>query len=250
MTNAEGVQRPLGMSFDGIKGDVKMLARWISLGACAGGLAGFLVGGVGGRLAMLLLRFTTDAPIAGIESDDGFTMGRFDGSSTFSLLIVCTILGSLGGLVVVFGRPFFPRRWVMAGWPLAAGAIVGAIIVKSDGVDFTLLEPKPLAILMFVAIPALGALLITWLIEQWQSWWWKNWKLTLLAAAPGLPALIFFPVGIMVSVVAAAWLVTLRIDGMRKVGTFQPIRVLALLVFGLLTGLGLLALGNDINEIL
>jgi hypothetical protein len=227
-----------------------MLIRWISLGACAGSLGGLLVGGVGGRLAMLLLRFTTDTSIKGIESDDGFLMGQFDASSTVSLLIVCTILGSVGGLIVVFGRPFFPRRYVFVGWPLAAGAIVGSIIIKSDGVDFTLLEPRLLAILMFIAIPALGALLITWLIEVWEPWWWSNWKRTLVAAVPGLPALVFFPLGIMAAIVGLGWFVALRLRGVRELPTWQPIRVLALAVFGLLTGLGLLSLGNDVREIL
>lgn len=251
---------PEGESFSGLGGqdlavapfkdDLTMLTRWISLGACAGGLGGFLVGGIGGRLAMLLLRFTTEDSIKGIESDDGFTMGRFDGGSTFTLLMVCTVLGIVGGLVVVFGRPFFPKRYVLIGWPLAAGAIVGSIMVKSDGVDFTVLEPKLLAILMFIAIPALGALLITWLIERWQVWWWTDWKRTLVAAIPGLPGLIFFPVGIMVAIVALAWFAALRVPGIRNLPTLQPIRILALAVFGLLTGLGLLALGNDVREIL
>jgi hypothetical protein len=199
---------------------------------------------------MMLLRFTTESPIKGIESDDGFLMGRFDASSTLSLLAVCTVLGSLGGLIVVVGRPFFPRRYTFIGWPLAAAAIVGSIIIRSDGVDFTLLEPKLLAILMFIAIPAAGALLITWLIEQWEPWWSRNWKRTVVAALPGLPALIFFPLGIMVAVVALGWFVALRIEGMRQLPRFQPIRVLALAVFGLLTGLGLLALGNDVRDIL
>ncbi len=230
--------------------DLKMLGRWITLGISAGGLGGLLVGGIGGRLAMLLLRFTTEDSIKGIESDDGFLMGRFTFGDTFGLLLTCTLLGIVGGLVVVFGRPFFPKRYVLIGWPLAAGAIVGSIIVKSDGVDFTLLEPKLLAILMFIAIPALGALLIVWLIERWQAWWWTDWKRTLVAAIPGLPALIFFPLGIMAALVGLGWFAALRVPGVRKLPALLPIRILALAVFGSLTGLGLLALGNDVLEIL
>ena len=139
MTSVESDLEPIGFGFAGSKDDAKMLARFISLGACAGGLGGLLVGGVGGRLAMLLLRFTTDTSIKGIESDDGFTMGQFTVGNSLSLLAVCTVLGSVGGLVVVLGRPFFPRRYTWFGWPLAAAAIVGSIIIKSDGVDFTLL---------------------------------------------------------------------------------------------------------------
>lgn len=250
MTSLASDLGPIGFSSAGSKRDLKMLARFVSLGACAGGLGGLLVGGVGGRLAMLLLRLTTERSIQGIESDDGFLMGRFTVGNSFSLLIVCTVLGSIGGLVVVFGRPFFPGRYVLVGWPLAAAAIVGSIILRSDGVDFTILEPKLLAVLMFVAIPALGALLITWLIEIWEPWWWSNWKRTLLAAVPGLPALIFFPLAIIAAIVALVWFVVLRFDRASSLPTFRPIRLAALAVFGLLTCLGLLALGNDVREIL
>ncbi|MGK2966512.1 MAG: hypothetical protein ACSLFM_13045 [Tepidiformaceae bacterium] len=250
MTTLEGDRRAVWFSADGSRRDLRMLARYVTLGACAGGLGGLLVGGVGGRLAMLLLRFTTEPSIAGIESDDGFTMGQFTLGSSFSLLMVCTVLGSMGGLVVVLGRPFFPARYVLIGWPLAAAAIVGSIIIKGDGVDFTVLEPKLLAIVMFIAIPALGALLITWLIRTWEPWWWSDWKRTVPAAIPGLPALIFFPFAIGVAIVALAWLVALRLNGVRSLPTFQPVRIAALVVFGLLTGLGLVGLVNDVREIL
>lgn len=250
MTNLSITHTPPASGPTGVGADLKMLARVISLGACAGGLAGFLVGGVGGRLAMLLLRFTSDDAIRGLESDDGFIMGRFTLSGTFSLLIVTTVLGSIGGLIVVAGRPFFPSGLVLVGWALAAGAIVGSIIVRSDGVDFTLLEPRALAIAMFVGIPAAGAALITWLSVRWQSWWWSDRKRTLVAAVPGVPALVFFPLGIAVAIVAMVWLAALRIEGVRTLGTHMPIRILALTVFGLLTGLGTVALARDIGDIL
>lgn len=232
------------------KDDLKSLARWISLGAAAGGLGGLLVGGIGGRLAMLLLRFTSPDFIRGMESDDGFTMGRFTFSNTLSLLLVTTVLGSIGGLIVVLGRPFLPARYTLFGWPLAAGGIVGATIISDDGVDFNLLEPALLAVVMFIAIPALGALLIAWLIEEWHSWWWANWKRTLVAAIPGLPALVFFPLGILVAVVATGWFVVLRIDSARSLPRLLPVRVLAIVVFFALTGLGLLSLAGDITEVL
>jgi len=230
--------------------DAKMLARSVSLGACAGGIAGLLIGGVGGRLAMLLLRFTTETPIKGIESDDGFTMGQFTIGSTLSLLMVCAVLGSIGGLIVIVGRPFFSRRFALVGWPLAAGAIVGSTIIKSDGVDFTLLEPKALAVAMFIAIPAAGAFVITWLIYRWEAWWWADRKRTIFAATGGLPALVFFPLGVVATAVALIWLVALRFGELRRLNSWQPVRVLALLVFAALTALGLMSLGGDISDVL
>jgi len=250
VTNIAIRQEPAISEPPGIGADLKMLARWISLGACTGGLAGLLVGGVGGRLAMLLLRFTSDDSIRGLESDDGFIMGRFTLGGTLSLLVVTTVLGSVGGLIVAAGRPFFPARFVMIGWALAAGAIVGSIIVRSDGVDFTLLDPKVMAIAMFVGIPAAGACLIAWLISRWESWWWADRKRTMVAAVPGLPALIFFPLDIAVAAVAITWLAALRIEGVRSLGVRLPVRVLALALFALLTGSGAVALARDVNGIL
>ena len=250
MTTAAGIATRQTPHQASAVADMRELARLVTLGACAGGLGGFLVGGVGGRLAMLLLRFTTEPSIKGVESDDGFVMGRFTAVDTFSLLMLCTILGSIGGLIVVFGRPFFPRAFAYIGWPIAAGAIVGATIIKSDGVDFTLLDPKPLAIAMFVAIPAAGALLITWLIETWEPWWWKRWRWTLVCAVAGLPSLAFFPLGVVAVLVAAGWFLAMRVERLRGLPQVLPVRGLAVGVFGVLTVMGLFALTEDISEIL
>lgn len=38
--------------------EVSSIVWWVLVGAAAGAIAGFLVGGIGGRLAMLLLRLT------------------------------------------------------------------------------------------------------------------------------------------------------------------------------------------------
>ena len=67
---------------------------------------------------------------------------------------------------------------------------------------------------------------------------------------PGLPAVVILPVGVATIVVALVWFVALRIDGIRSVLRGLPVRIVAFAVFGLLTGLGLLALGNDVREIL
>ena len=56
--------------------------------------AGFLVGGVGGRLAMFILRLTSDDSVRGIESDDGFTIGQISAQSFF-LIAATTLLGTL-----------------------------------------------------------------------------------------------------------------------------------------------------------
>lgn len=98
------------------RADLVTVVYWISLGAAAGGAGGALVGGVGGRLAMFLLRLTSDSAVRGLESDDGFVIGRFDLVSTLSLLVLTTVLGASVGLIVVAGRPFFPRKGMPFAW--------------------------------------------------------------------------------------------------------------------------------------
>jgi len=44
--------------------------------ALAGGIAGFVWGGVGGRVAMRIVFLTSDDTVRGVISDDGFEIGR------------------------------------------------------------------------------------------------------------------------------------------------------------------------------
>lgn len=140
------------------------------LSACvvAGALVGLVVGGIGGRLAMLLLARLN--PIAtGVQSDDGFRMGQFTASGTFSLLTVGLFLGLFGGIVyaAVRGLMIGPRWFEIASLSIGSAVVVGAIIVHVDGVDFTLLDPPLLAIALFVAIPGAYAAALTAVAERW-----------------------------------------------------------------------------------
>ena len=57
--------------------DTREVARLVLTGTAAGALAGAVVGGLGGRLVMLVLRLTSDPIVLGTTSDDGFEIGRF-----------------------------------------------------------------------------------------------------------------------------------------------------------------------------
>lgn len=230
--------------------DLKTVAYWISLGAAAGGLGGLLAGGVGGRVAMFVLRLTSDESVRGIQSDDDFTIGRFDLVSTLSLLAVTTLLGIVVGLVVVAGRPFFPKRGMPFAWALAGGFAGGGILVQQDGVDFTLLEPHWLAVAMFVAIPAVGAGLIAWLTEIYPRFWWRRRKLTALAALAAIPMFIFFPMAIIAAFAGGIWFLAMQWPRARCVPGWLPARIAAIAVFGLVVTLGLLDLVRDARAII
>jgi len=235
----------------GLQGkDLKTVAYWASLGAAAGGLGGLLVGGAGGRVAMFVLRLTSDDSVRGIQSDDGFTIGRFDLLATMSLLFVTTLMGAIVGLIVVAGRPFFPRRGMPLAWGLAGAITGGAILINKDGVDFTLLEPHLLAVALFIAIPAIGAGLIAWLTEVYPRFWWRRPRLTALAAVAILPLVVIFPVAIFALVVGGIWWLAMRSSLIRGMPEWKAARATAVIVFSLVVAFGLYDLAKDVRAIL
>lgn len=136
-------------------GAVERLGRHILAGGIAGGAAGFLWGGVGGRIAMRLVFLSSDPRVAGLQSDDGFTIGVIS-SSTMFLLIVTTIVGAVLGTAAAVLRSALRTgtRTAAIGFGLAAGSFVGGLIVHADGIDFRLLDPLFLTVGLFILIPA------------------------------------------------------------------------------------------------
>jgi hypothetical protein len=133
--------------------DLLAVARPLSAAVGAGALAGFVIGGVGGRIAMFVLRLTSDPGVRGLESDDGFTIGIVSSASLF-LLGATTVLGLFGGVAYLLTRAWLPPRtrpWVFGA---LCGLVGGALVIRPGGIDFTRLSPLWLAVSMFVALPA------------------------------------------------------------------------------------------------
>jgi hypothetical protein len=143
-------------------------SRSLAAISVAGALAGVLVGGVGGRLAMMLLA-RLNPRATGVTSDDGFIIGRFTVTNTLSLLAVGFGLGLFGAALyaVLRGLMIGPRWFQVLSISGGPAVVVGEMLVHTDGVDFTLLEPAGLAIALFVLIPGAYAVLLTLLAERW-----------------------------------------------------------------------------------
>ena len=220
----------------------------VLLGAAAGAWAGLLVGGVGGRLAMFVLRVTSPDYVRGVKSDDDFEIGRFSFDTVF-LLGLTTIAGALVGVGFVAIRRALPVGWRVWSWTLVGATVGGSLILHADGVDFNLLEPGWLAVAMFVAIPAAGAALMAIWVERWDRWWLTDRRRTIATA---LPTVLLVPLivpvlvaaGAVVLVAVAAQSGTVR-AAVRVAG--PPIGRLALVVVAALSSW---ALFNDITEIL
>jgi hypothetical protein len=150
------------------RASVELAVRRLAAITVAGAVLGVLVGGVGGRLAMMLLA-ALNPRAAGVTSDDGFTIGQLTVGGTAQLLGTAWQLGLVGAFVYALLRGLMigPRWFRVLSISVGSGVVVGALIVHTDGVDFTLLQPVSLTVGIFVAIPVVYAALLTLLAEHW-----------------------------------------------------------------------------------
>jgi hypothetical protein len=149
-----------------VRDDAAAVAWWVLVGAASGAIAGGLVGGVGGRLAMLLLRLTSPDVVTGMVSDDGFEIGVVS-LDTVQLVLAMAMLGAINGVLYAAVRGALPRRLRLPLWSVFAAVLGGASIVHDDGVDFTFVEPAALAIALFVLLPGAAAAVVVLLVERW-----------------------------------------------------------------------------------
>lgn len=174
------------------------------------GLSVGIVGiGLGSRLAMFLLRLTSPNSVVGVESDDAFVIGRFTLAGTYNLVTIGAAVGFIGAIAYVavaawLVGPVWFRRLTVG---VAGGAVGGAILVHSDGIDFHVLEPLSFAVALFVGLPALVAVLLATVADavaapgSWtaQSRWRWVVPLVLIALAP-LSLLVVVPLAVVVAV--------------------------------------------------
>ena len=190
-----------------VRRDAAAVGWWVLVGAASGAIAGALVGGVGGRLAMLLLRLTSPDDVIGMTSDDGFEIGvlSFD---TAQLVLAMAMLGGINGVLYAALRGAIPQQLRLPLWSVFAAALGGASIVHDDGVDFAFLEPAALAIALFVVLPGAAAALVVLLVERWMRVEpWSDRRLSIGLCSGAVAGT--FAVGFAL-IVAAAALVTRR----------------------------------------
>lgn len=231
----------------GWSADALFVLSWALVGAGCGALAGGLIGGIGGRLAMFVLRHTSSDLLDGALTDDGFEIGVVT-TDTLGLVAVATVLGAAGGVAYVMFRTFASSRWRVSAWGLACGTVGGSTIIRTEGIDFVLLDPLWLAVTMFVAIPVAGGAWTAHLVES-VARSPRRWnRVAALGVLPLLPLLVFsfaFAVPLLVVVLLAARRAPLRAGASRWWGRAAALSVYAVVV--LVTGL---QLWDDVTTVL
>lgn len=196
----------------GWRGATEQAARRLAAITAVGGLLGLLVGGVGGRLAMMLLA-RLNPSVTGVTSDDGFRIGQLTPADTINLLLIGAGLGVAGAGVyaVVRGLRVGPYWFQVLSISVGPAVVIGAAIVHTDGVDFRLLGPSWLTIGLFVVLPGVYAALLTLFAEpllEADSWFAHA---PILFAA--VPLVLWIPLAPLLGILVLLWALY---EGMRR----------------------------------
>ena len=160
-----------------------MRVRSVVISLLSGAIAGFVIGGIGGRVAMRIV----------VDSTSRFPELTFD---TLNVLLVGTILGTVGGLIFVVVKKFLPRSTFAQGLALA-GAVFGIASVPFflrpiDPGNELALNPtlgRILFSILFVAygfaVPAMARFLDR-IVPAEEEYRTRMTIATLLLGAPGL----------------------------------------------------------------
>lgn len=216
-------------------------------------LVGIVVVGLGSRLAMFLLRVTSSDDVLGVTSDDGFTIGQVTLGGTYNLVIVGAAAGFIGAVAYVAVAPWLigPTWFRRVTVGLTAGALGGAALIHSDGIDFNVLEPLWFAVVLFIALPlATGVALaaVADAVADPDSWTARGrWRWA-------LPLVLLAVVPVTLAVIAPLALVVAALLALRRV-LLAPLRGSRAATLGVRSAffvipvLSFLALGEDLAEL-
>lgn len=174
------------------------LVRRIFIAGLSGMISGFLVVGLGGRLAMRLTSLI-DRSAHGARTEAGFTVGEVTLAGSLEFVI---FVGIFGGLAVTAVWPVVDR-WIPASGrgrlgmaALSAGAIGGRLAIDGRNFDFLILDPGWLMAAIFVVLAALVgvvAVAVTRALETRLSrgaHWARAWPALIVLGV--FPAAIWF----------------------------------------------------------
>ena len=138
------------------------LTREIARGGIAGILAGLLVAGVGGRIAMRVSAII-DPSARGFRTEGGATVGEVTLAGTLELVIFAGLFGGIFLAVIwVIVRPWLPNHGVARH---GAAGIVGVAMLARGAVegrnrDFFILDPPVAQAAIFIMLAAVAGLVV------------------------------------------------------------------------------------------
>jgi len=146
-----------------------MATAWARTGALpagivAGGLFGAALGGVGGRIVMRLI-FLIDSSTDGAKTDFG-TVGEITVGGSFTLLVLSTVTGVIGGVVYVLIRRWLPWSGVARGAFFGLFMMFGPGVIFVGEVDLQIFEPALPIFALFVVLIVLYGVGVALVVER------------------------------------------------------------------------------------
>jgi hypothetical protein len=144
------------------------LARHLGLATLSGAVAGILVGGVLGRIAMRISGFAAGPALAGVSTANGERVGEITfGGSLAVLIFVGLPFGVVGGILYAIAEPWLRRARPWHGLAYGAGLLLatGFLVLDPSNFDFTRFGPPLLNVAMFAALFVLFGVTIAWLFD-------------------------------------------------------------------------------------
>ncbi len=144
---------------------VALIRRTFALGL-AGVLAGFVVGGLGGRIAMRISAIAAGDRLQGVTTDAGFRVGEITLGGTIELVVFGGVLSGAAGVIVIgLSREWLPKVLPGIVTGLFLLAVTGSLIIEADSRDFLILDPALLNIVMFAGLIVLFGTVVVPLSE-------------------------------------------------------------------------------------
>lgn len=149
-----------------------IVLRRIASAGIAGAIAGIVVGGLGGRIVMRVAAVLNPGA-TGLRTDNGELIGAVTMNGTLALLLFGGLAsGLVAAIVWVVVSPWQPRTGLRRSTAaaLAAVALGGPFVARSDNTDFRVLESDGVILVLLLGLVALLGLSIAWLDARLDQW--------------------------------------------------------------------------------
>lgn len=146
----------------------RALGRHVGAASLAGIVAGIVVAGVLGRLAMRVSGFTSRPDLIGVQTSNGNRVGDITVEGTlFLALFIGLSAGVAGGVLYASAEPWLRRRrWKGVIFGLALLAALGFRIIDPGNFDFQRFGSAPLNVAMFAALFVAYGAGVAWLFDR------------------------------------------------------------------------------------
>jgi len=144
------------------------LGRHVGAAAISGVIAGVLVAGLAGRIAMRVAGFTSRPELSGTLTSNGNRVGDITFEGTLALaLFVGVATGVGGGILYASAEPWLrSRRWKGLIFGMGLLAALGFTVLDATNIDFKRFGVPVLNVAMFAALFIVFGLAIAWSFDR------------------------------------------------------------------------------------